>query len=246
MKISLCTPCMGREMYLEQTFGKNLEAVLASGLDIEMVILDYSSPGGVGNWLKTNFNGLIGTKIKYGRLEGKTFYSQPHAKNVSHLLGSGDVLCCLDADGFAPKEFLLWLQSMFSTGKRIHVRGRTGSGRGGRLAIRRNDFIELGGYDEKMGDGWGAVDCDFSGRAAAYGIPKLTIPDEYCVTIQHTDEIRSQNLQRKEVAQTQKEHQEMTKKNIARKVLKANLWKKWGEADLTVNFQNTVKLGVQG
>lgn len=246
MKISFCTPCMGRELYLEQTFAKNLEAVCASGLNVEMVVLDYSSKGGVGAWLKANFNELIGTKIRYGRLEGKTYYSQPHAKNVSHLLGTGDLLCCLDADGFTPKELPLWLKSEFSKGKKIHARGRAGFGRGGRLAIRKEHLIELGGYDENMGDGWGAVDCDFTDRAHAFGIQRVIIPEEYCFTIQHSDEVRGENLRRKDVTQTQKEHKEMTKKNLASKILKANAGKKWGEAELTVNFQETVKLGIQG
>lgn len=237
---------MGRRAHLEQTFGKNLEAGLKSNVDFEMVVLDYSSKDDLVGWFSRTYGSLVGNVIRYGRLEGKTHYNSPHAKNISHLLATGDVLCNMDADSFFPCEFMTWLHGIFLSPERAHARGKIGGGRGGRLALKREDFIKLGGYDEMMGDGWGADDSDLSRRAEAFGIKKIVVPDGHALQIPHTNAVRTENMIVKDHGSTNLAHDAITNKNIKVKKFIANKGKKWGEARLIVNFREMKMFGVQG
>ena len=86
MRISLCTPCMGRLSQLKKTFPKNLEAAKAFGLDkIEFVILNWRSNDGLELWLKNNYSDLIeaGT-LKYLATWEPKHYHMARTKNITH------------------------------------------------------------------------------------------------------------------------------------------------------------------
>src|SRR6476660_4405577 len=77
MKISLCTTCMGRAHHLKQTLPRNL----ADSVDwarpeaVEFVVLDYSSPDDLAEWITTDPElrpYLEAGILKFARSQGHT------------------------------------------------------------------------------------------------------------------------------------------------------------------------------
>lgn len=178
---------MGRLHHLKETLPKNLEDN-RDHLDVEFVILDYNSPDGLGSWVKDNF-GNSG-KISYWKESTASRWKMPHAKNLSHLLATGDIVCNLDADNLTGPQYAALLSDIFSSAPLSLVTHSHGGGYGGRVAVLREEFMKLRGYDEALSYGWGMEDDDFKLRAIAAGLTKmeLQIPGDYAIP--HEDEER--------------------------------------------------------
>src|ERR1044072_6302434 len=129
MKISFCTTCMGRLHHLKETIFANIEAN-ADHPDIEFVVLNYNSPDGLHEWVKENIGRL--KNVAYFREISVTRWRMPHAKNMAHLLATGDVVCNLDADNFTGKGYASLLAKKFTENPNLIVTHVHGGGFGGR------------------------------------------------------------------------------------------------------------------
>lgn len=189
MKISFCITCMGRLHHLKETLQKNIEDN-ADYENIEFLILDYNSPDGLEAWVENNISTL--QNIAYFRERSAVRWRMPHAKNMAHLLATGEIVCNLDADNFTGKSYALKLAEHFSAPTPKIVTHVLGGGFGGRIAIRKSDFLALRGYDEALGWGWGCEDDDFKGRAAAAGLTteQLWIPGDWAIVHENSERIR--------------------------------------------------------
>lgn len=205
MKISFCTTCMGRTSYLKQTLLQNLLDNKGTGPDVEFVVLDYNSKDGLKDWL-LNDPGLAphladGT-LKYARHPDATHFRHSHAKNMAHRLATGDVVCNLDADNFTGPGFARHLASVFSDNMNSLVlpsmpllRAMPGDLKGfcGRIAMSRQNFDRLGGYDEKFRQ-WGGEDTDLTIRALARGLTAAPFDNkDFTRIIPHGDAERIAN-----------------------------------------------------
>src|SRR6185369_12427359 len=183
LKISFCTTCKGRLDHLMETLPKNLENS-KSWPNVEFVILAYNDVS-VIHWVLENYPEEVRSgKIvlsnvemrpevdEHGRVVSPEFMSDyfyySHAKNAAHRMASGDVLCNLDADNIMAPGYARWLGEAFTdsfkTGKDIiarPLRENSGNtqvrGSGGRIAISRENFYKLRGYEEAF-DAWGGED----------------------------------------------------------------------------------------
>lgn len=210
MKISFCTTCMGRLYHLKETLPANVEAN-KDYPEVEFVVLDYNSPDGLDEWIQAfvkdrNLQG----RVSYYRERSAKFFDPRHAKNVAHLLASGDVLVNLDADNFTGAGYAAKVAQVFRDNPRCF--GRIGvtlpkceqrvgneifpvySGMSGRVLIRRTDFLLLRGYDESF-TGWGAEDPDLTTRAGRIGLHGVPIESPGEGAIDHSDEERIKNFQ---------------------------------------------------
>ena len=208
--ISYCTTCKGRLHHLRETLPKNLEAE-KDNPDIEFVILDYTSEDGLGDWIKQNYSKEIASgRIRYARYDDGVHFKMAHAKNMAHRLATGDVLCNLDADNIISKDFSKYLNKLFQDNphtiltrirlslgdycKTAFIKRKGVLGLGGRIAVSRDDFIELGGYDESI-SGWGPDDFNFGKRAVAVGLKEVLLSDEFAGSVlSHSHEERISNL----------------------------------------------------
>ena len=133
-------------------------------------------------------------------------FHMAHAKNTAPrcaIREGADVLVTLDADNYTGPGFARFIADRFSgdaSGIFLcpdfgmirnlpHGPSRPARGFYGRLAIRAQDFIKLGGYDEIFSM-WGGEDADMIARLLRLGYTKRFIDTCYLNTIPHSAEVR--------------------------------------------------------
>ncbi len=190
-KISLCTVVKNRLPHLQQTLIKNL----TDNLDyphLEIVILNYNCPNpDTETWVKSTLGPHIRTgKVNYYLYPDTQTYKGAHAKNLAFRLAKGDILCNVDADNFVGKGFASFISAHLDDGSSYLAGPRDGRGLAGRIALRKEHFELVGGYDERIED-WGGDDHEFRSRLDR--IPLTFRPvyqSRHLHAIQHSDELR--------------------------------------------------------
>ena len=237
MRISYATTCKNRLHHLRETLPVTLGNI---GPDAEVVLLDYDSRDGLAEWVKSALGGFITSgRVRYVQLADEAPWHMAKAKNVAHLLATGEVVCNLDADNWVTAEYAEWLRSVFQDGERViaHMPRSACGGGFGSVALRMEDFIRVGGYDERFGL-WGHDDCDLIDRAILGGIQPVAAPAS-CATFQrHSDDERpvaeggtkwtSNTIQR-----------DQSTESLQKGIWRANR-EGWGIAKVKVNFSSEI------
>lgn len=220
-RISFCTTCMNRLDHLKQTLPKNIEDNL-SYPNLEFVIVNYSSTDAINEWIKPYL-----PRITYVEVLHKTHFNMSHAKNVSVRHATGDIVINVDADNFTGKGYAHYINNLFQSNMHIIAVGHDGSNVTGRLAVNREDFIELTGYDEHM-QGWGFEDLDFMNRSIAYlKHPIIFVKrKEFLHTVAHDDNARNANYLNKNISETEASNRALSRINIETRNFRPNVI--WG------------------
>ena len=203
MKLSLCTTCMGRAHHVQQTLPHNLADCVdwSRPNAVEFVLLDYSSRDGLAEWITTDPGlrpYLDAGILRFARTEGHPHFRHSHAKNMAHMLATGDYVCNVDADNFVGKGFVDYLRAVFVrrpnaivTSNRADVRLNRGPYKGcmGRVALSKDNFLMLGGYDESdRFRGWSGEDGDLLIRAIRkYLWPVILRDRRFLRVVLHSD-----------------------------------------------------------
>ena len=116
-------------------------------------------------------------------------YRTAHAKNVAHLLATGDFLVNLDADNTLTDGYVAWLTETLGAGPSAMAFSEAWGGGGGRIGLPRAVFSALGGYDERF-EGWGYEDGDLLERARGFGLKAVKAPGDLVEFISHDDSLR--------------------------------------------------------
>ena len=154
MKISFCTTCMGRLDHLKQTYLRNIEST-SDYSNREFILLNYNSKDELHDWVTNNLDsyrkqGLV----KYLFTLEPEHYISTHDKNIAHKNSSGDILINLDADVFIHPGICQHIIETMSNKNVImvsHTLDADGNNGGsGKIAIRREHFFGINGYDESI------------------------------------------------------------------------------------------------
>jgi hypothetical protein len=182
---------------------QTLPVNLANNPHAKFVLLNYNSGDGLNEYVFKNHQDALksGKLVLYSHLEPDKFH-MAHAKNMAHRLGireGADVLVNLDADNFTGPGFDRWLQDQFfwqypwQGAERFlwsnMIKGQLDRGITGRIAVTRNAFLMVGGYDEKFAE-WSPDDEDFKCRLRLLNIPSGEIPPQFLKAVRHTDKLR--------------------------------------------------------
>ena len=198
VKIVFSTTCKGRSSHLAETLPQNL----ADNPNSTFVVLDY----GDGPELRAVVDANRCDRLKVYRHNNGAAFHVSHAKNMAHRLAireGADVLVTLDADNFTGEDFEGFVAEkmkepgVFLCPDHAGIRelswdpdaGRPNRGFAGRLAVRAQDFIKAGGYDENY-DTWRGEDIDFNARMGRMGYQMRFIPNQYLKTIPHSAAVR--------------------------------------------------------
>lgn len=237
--LSFCTASMNRLHHLRRTLPANLEWNSASRL-VEFIVLDYSSSDGLAAWIRAEMQDHIesGTLV-FAQASGFTEFRRSHAKNMAHRIATGRYLCNLDADNYSGDRFATYLLQHFLAVQKICVHSH-----GGRIALPREYFYALGGYDERMIHGWGYEDDDLRIRSRAMGLKQVIIPGGkgFPTAIAHGNEERVKYHPIHNIAQSRAMHLAISAANLKNNILVANAGQNWGAGRITYNFSETVEL----
>jgi hypothetical protein len=174
VKISFCTAIRDRLWQFQQVFEANLQTVL-SHPDVEWVILDYNSSDGLDEFIRQKLSTLP-ERVVYVRESSATGWHASVAKNLAHRNGRGEVLMNLDCDNLI-KDAVEVIRSRFTgnVGALQQWGGSYDDGTFGRIAVDRQLFDKLGGYDESFFP-MGHQDGDLLNRVKACGRTVLRLP----------------------------------------------------------------------
>jgi glycosyltransferase involved in cell wall biosynthesis len=249
---------MNRLCHLEHTLPQNIEDN-EDCEDLEFVVLDYNSTDGLEEWIRDSYIDLIKEgRLVYFHEKSATHFLPSHSRNISIRCATGEVTCNVDADNFTGEGFASFLTEVFQPYRPILANSYDLSSwhnmsTHGRLAMHKQSFLRMGGYDEFM-RGWGAEDFDLNNRCLLAGFERVEIPEKYFKVIDHGDDVRVENCDfgfLDAVPESEEERKEATNKiNCDRMAWKrrnrfyvANVGKCWGEAFVEKNFVETIHLG---
>lgn len=172
-RLSFCITHKNRFESLKMTLLKNLNDNLTERKYIEFVLMDFDEGEEVRHWVGDHFEDYLSDGyLKYFHCDQLEQWHASVAKNTSHKVAQGIVLVNLDCDNYtgsgggrfvyeqfikATQEIVLW---QFSKVKE--------DGSFGRIALTKELFYALGGYDESFLP-MGYQDNDLMERARAMG-----------------------------------------------------------------------------
>ena len=210
--IVFVTTCKGRLQHLSKTLPKNM-ADNAGYHNCKFVVLDYGCTDGTSEYLKRDHAADIesGRLIAY-RYNTNSSFNVAHAKNIAArcaILEGADILVTVDADNFTGQNFAQFIADRFASDAAVkpgiflcpnyqhikslpHGPGRPDRGYAGRLAIRAQDFLKMGAYDE-TGDTfatWRGEDIDIVARLRRAGYAMRHIDNGFLMTIPHGADVR--------------------------------------------------------
>lgn len=198
---------MGRLHHLSQTIPASI-ANTASYPDREFVILNYNSKDGMHEWVRDNLQPYIDQGIvKYYRTEKPEYFVATHAKNIAHRKATGDILCNLDADNYVLPGFPEYLaetlvqQPCVIQGTPVDKNEVAGSC--GKIAVLRQHFYSVNGYDEDQNIGWGWDDTNFQFRVRRHNnLNLIALDPKWSLVIDHSNEDRGANWRDKDILKT--------------------------------------------
>jgi hypothetical protein len=206
LKLSFCTSCKGENyfQFLKETLPANLKA--AEGyVNAEFVVLGYGTTPELNDWIRDTFPDEIKSgRLKYVYYPDAEHFKMAHAKNMAHRMATGDVLCNVDADNFIGKDFCNALNEQFSKNLNSVVRAGNkelnGRGIGGRVAIGREKFMMIRGYDNQR-SAWGGDDDMLWRVAQKNGMEGVLVSSKSVVgdVIQHGHDVRMSNMDEQDV-----------------------------------------------
>ncbi|WP_258101006.1 glycosyltransferase family A protein [Marinoscillum pacificum] len=222
LTLTFCITHKNRESYLKKTLLQNLNDNQANP-NVDFVLVDFQDDLEIVDWVSSEFKSFLGSgKLKAFHSNDLPEWHSPKAKNCAHALAEGDILVNLDCDNYTGKnggdfiikhfseatnEILFWQYSK----KKL-------DGSYGRIALTKNTFYELGGYDESFLP-MGFQDGDLIKRAERFGTQIIKNQDPlYNMAIKH-EKFIPHNMTWKRMNE---HNQRISKKNIKEGLLVAN------------------------
>jgi Sulfotransferase domain/N-terminal domain of galactosyltransferase len=202
-KIVFCTTCKGRTFHLKETLPKNIKDN-EDYPNCSFLVLDYNSQDDLLPFLLVErWHDIDSGKLSvYSYKENVPFHIS-HAKNMAYrcaILGGADILVMMDADNYTGPGLATFVAERVKEGTFLcpnfpHIYslpygpGRPRRGYAGRLAIRSQDLIKMGGYDEAY-DTWRGEDMDLISRLCRLGYKMDHFDNKNLEVIQHSEFIR--------------------------------------------------------
>jgi len=217
--------------------------------DLEFVLLDYNSSDGLGRWVRRRMMKHIeGGRLVYYRTEEPESYGMTHSRNVAFKLATGDIVNSLDADNFTfdgkpvAMSWAHWINDRANENpeKTVFCKTKQTTIMHGRIGFYKNEFMELGGYNEDF-RGYGHDDQDLVERAVALGFKLVKWGSGYFYRIQTPSKRKDGNLI-EHWDKTRRENRTLSWKNLAESVFVANQGREWGKATVTKNFTEKVEI----
>ena len=234
---------MGRLHHLQQTLPANL-LNSESYIDREFVILNYNSQDQLHEWMPTLGPWLDRGVVRYFRTKIPQHFSATHAKNIAHKQATGDIVCNIDADNYVVEGFCEYLADLLADGNTLfHSYSTDVSGNHGccgKIAVRKEHFLSVNGYDEEQSMGWGWEDVSFRYRVIEHNKLRAIRGDfRWNYSVGHDNDERIKNFQNKNILDSQDWSVSRLMELSVKNEYVVNKNKNWGYVeDLTQHFVN--------
>ncbi len=198
-KISFATVCMNRLHHIRITLPKNIEDN-CNYYNSEYLLLDYNSTDGLEQWVNENMKEyILSGKLKFFRTTEPEYFNRSHSRNQILRMAEGDIVCNVDADNFTGEGFADYINKSFTNKENIFLAGSYDAEFSefkdsyGRFCAMKQDFMNVGGYDEEM-ESYGHEDTDLYERLARLGRKEINIKNtKFLHSIAHSDDERISN-----------------------------------------------------
>jgi len=181
--LSLVVPCMGRLHHLKRMLP---HAIRQPGC--EVVLVDWSDPDGCGEWAEKRFSRPDGQPaIRIVRNPGQRLFNLSKARNLGSTAARGEWLCFIDADMILEPEFFERTKELAEAGYFLAFQiGGGGEGHPGMTIVRKEDFLEAGGFDGERFRSWSeGEEEDLAGRLAKAGLRARTMGEAHAWHVPH-------------------------------------------------------------
>ena len=259
--ITIVTTCMGRTEDLKKTLPKNLKEI-ESYPNVEWLVLNYNSQDDLDHWMKTEMMPWIEQGIlNYYHTTEPQFYSMTHSRNMAFKLAGMDrppedemrtVINQIDADNYIQNketedEFGLYnftdminfmvhqksTKGVFCKSKRMN---------NGRVGMRKDEFLELGGYDEQI-TGYGYDDHDLVNRFMLQDNSMyMWYGGRFVERIKTPRDMVGDNMENKNWKETETNNKSYSLDRLSNGHLVANKNCFWGQGTVIKNWQEEIRL----
>ena len=155
--ISFCTVSYNRTHHIKQTLKENIEIAK----DHQFVLLNYGYDKELDDYIESEFKGVFNLIYK---IYESNKWNISRGKNITHTIGTGEILFCLDADTYILEQGLEDIEKRFKRGFYFsHPYTPTTP-----LAMWREDFYRVGGWNEDIKER--GEDMDMARRLNTMGI----------------------------------------------------------------------------
>lgn len=154
LELSFCIPVLNRLSDLKTTLKKNLLDNINHSNLIEFIVVCFDDDDACENWIKNNFQKeLESNYLRFYKIQNLKEWHFGIAKNKFKNLIRGKIYASLDGDNFTGKNAGIEIIKLFRENNYkciLHqFQGEWGDGTCGRIAIPRQEYIDIG-YDESF------------------------------------------------------------------------------------------------
>jgi hypothetical protein len=240
--ISFCTNCMNRLFHLKNTIEANIESNVDYG-NVEFVLVNYNSKDGMHEWVKKHLMHHIESGIlNYYYTKDPEYFHMSKAKNLAHRLAKNEIVCNLDGDNFTGKDFAYYINYLFNqhgSENIFHFKKDPYWGCEGRIVLTKDNFYNLGGYDESFHPaGHQDHDLIFRGKAVGLEYSKIKI-ENFLRYLSNSTKEKSKGLAEKKVDyyKLRDENIEKSNRNLSEGRFVANEKVGWEKLTVYKNFE---------
>lgn len=162
--LSFCITCKNRMHQISQTLPQNLKDNEKQRGRIDFILVDFGSTDGLQEWITANFGKELDKGyLKYFYTEELKEWHTSIAKNTAHILAKNEIVVNLDCDNYTGIDGGLFvIDNMKKHGENAFLHQFSnvfGDGSYGRIAMTKQTFLMMGGYDENF-ESFGYQDTD--------------------------------------------------------------------------------------
>jgi glycosyltransferase involved in cell wall biosynthesis len=177
--IAFVTTCKGRLHHIKQS----LPLLIAQGPD-EIIVVDYSCPDRVGDWVEEHF-----PEVRVVRVNDDVGFCVARARNIGASVVRSDCICFIDGDIIISPGFVDWIRKYYRPlffYRASAVKGIRDRETWGTVICPKRALGLTGGYDQVF-RGWGGEDDDLYRRLRLAGFLEANYPSEFVDAIPHLD-----------------------------------------------------------